>query len=632
MRTTSNAIFRGISALLLTVLVVRTVPVGAAPGDIFTIPAPILGADPPKGAELGVGDVSVATKTGAASYSYPIKVPPGRNGMAPQLALSYSSQAPTYGGVAVGWQLPVGMISEDTSDGRLRTHDPRVEATETDAKADDRFVSSIAGDARLVAVTEPALGDVYRTYRVAHGDATFARYERLHVNQPARWRVRQTDGSVMLFGESANAPNCALDDGYAPLTRVTDAFGNEVKYEYVLANRECMLSRVTWGQNPTAGIPSFAELEVKLQRAPVCSGFEVGSLTSYRSGRAVATGTNQITSFVIKAKDPNTSTTVHTRVITLGYSDQSCTAAHAPIRLLESIQESASGIDAPNVDLPAVTFEYGDPTVNLNTLKSQSNPMNGLDPRPHNLGWGKRYNDDRWPTVEAMLVDVDGDGLQDRLMNASTARTNGQCKARWQKNLGPNQTTGLPTFGATATFDLPRLKWAGGSVATGNEGCSLNGQATQFVNSEDGATGICHDRVTPCGDATDPQNDTDYCDPTGAGTKCPHDEATGPSLSRRTWRIAGSTSMPTVWWISWPPSTATSIGTTSNKATSRRSSERPSRRRSVHGQPVRARWIDAARSIRTACDKTVPPGAPARRIRPPSMRVSRWPRSSAAAT
>jgi len=50
----------------------------AAPADTFSSPAPVLGSDPPKAAELRDGEASVSTQTGAMTYSYPITVPPGR--------------------------------------------------------------------------------------------------------------------------------------------------------------------------------------------------------------------------------------------------------------------------------------------------------------------------------------------------------------------------------------------------------------------------------------------------------------------------------------------------------------------------------------------------------------------------
>jgi hypothetical protein len=110
-----RAAARGLAAFLATVTLVQFGPVRGAPADIFSIPAPVIGADPPKAADVKDGDSSVSTQTGALTYSYPIQVPPGRNGMAPQLALSYSSQAPLYGGIAAGWSLSIPEIREDSS-------------------------------------------------------------------------------------------------------------------------------------------------------------------------------------------------------------------------------------------------------------------------------------------------------------------------------------------------------------------------------------------------------------------------------------------------------------------------------------------------------------------------------------
>src|SRR5580704_1809670 len=94
-------------------------PAYADPGDIFAVAAPAVTADQPTPTPLMDGDESVATKTGAFQYSYPINVPPGRDGIQPHLALSYSSQAPIYGGIAAGWSLSLPIITLDTSSGRV---------------------------------------------------------------------------------------------------------------------------------------------------------------------------------------------------------------------------------------------------------------------------------------------------------------------------------------------------------------------------------------------------------------------------------------------------------------------------------------------------------------------------------
>jgi hypothetical protein len=95
-------------------------PASSAPGDIFTVTAPASMEAPKAAASIGDGDASVATQTGALTYSYAVKVPPGRHGVQPSLSLSYSSQAPIYGTLASGWSLSgLPIITEDTNQGRI---------------------------------------------------------------------------------------------------------------------------------------------------------------------------------------------------------------------------------------------------------------------------------------------------------------------------------------------------------------------------------------------------------------------------------------------------------------------------------------------------------------------------------
>jgi len=55
-------------------------------------------------------------QTGAATYSIPLEVPPGRAGMAPKLALRYNSyQSNSW--IGVGWDLDMGAIQRSTKFG-----------------------------------------------------------------------------------------------------------------------------------------------------------------------------------------------------------------------------------------------------------------------------------------------------------------------------------------------------------------------------------------------------------------------------------------------------------------------------------------------------------------------------------
>jgi YD repeat-containing protein len=549
----------------------------AAPADIFDIAAPTIGSEAPKAADIKEGDASVSTQTGALQYSFPIPVPPGRNGMQPHLALSYSSQAPIYGGIANGWSLSVPMITLDTTQGRLL-----YQSSSTPNKI---YTSSMAGGRPLVRVSEPHDTDVGETMR-AQSDATFTRYERLS-SGTAKWRARTTDGLTYIFGDSNNTGTCTIiSDEYAPLTTTVDSFGNEVNYFYAAGvDGECLLKTIQWGKNQNAALGDFAAVSFSYSQPGAPTGcpsdLHVGSQTSYRTGTKIVTGASQLDTitaitaeihFIPGQIEPPTTTVLHTRLITLSYNPPSspgftpppnttylpppppptaeqtatCSAHHAAYRTLYSIQESAWGIDSPRVDLPPVTFTYGSAEFgsgNLTwTLTHPTNSQPWPDPvQKFNLAWGYRFNtcasSSPWPTVEAMMLDIDGDSRPDRVVT-ETSTVNGKtvCGARWYRNKGFDGQ-GNPVFEDGGHIQLPTLKWGtsqadlslghdacynGSNVpdttTTGvaHESCSLNYQLTRYKNSTAITMTSCPVDGGTCGGCDDPNT----CAPCSASS-CP---------------------------------------------------------------------------------------------------------------
>jgi Salmonella virulence plasmid 65kDa B protein len=437
LRRRPNRSVHAFFAAMALATVASLAPAWGDPGDIFTISAPVIGTEAPKAAPLAGGDASVSEQTGAFQYSYPIKVPLGRHGMQPNLAPNYSSQAPIYGGLAAGWSLSIPIITLDTSEGRLW-------ATAT-LPALKTYTSSMAGGRPLVPVPEATSSDV-GMYR-AQNDTSFVRYERMASGSGFAWRAYAPDGTIYYFGDTdrKHAHDCGamISDEYAPLTRVSDSFGNLVEFRYIAGVAgECRITQITWGQNTDAGLGPFASAIFAYATAPLsCAGIPVGSQTSYRSGAEIVTGAGQLDSITIIAFEPRPeSEPVHTRVITLAYSatEASCTATHAAYRSLTSIQESAWGPDQPRVDLPAITFTYGSASFGQGALRYPAETRSPVRWQPnlevsfgnrataYNLGWGYRYNSEKWPTVEAMMLDVDGDGLLDRVTNKATSHNVGQ--------------------------------------------------------------------------------------------------------------------------------------------------------------------------------------------------------------
>jgi hypothetical protein len=542
----------------------------ADPADIFQIGAPAIGTDPPKAASITDGDASVSSQTGALQYGYPIHVPPGRRGMQPHLALGYSSQAPIYGGLASGWSLGIAIITEDTTLGRLWRQG---------SSAGKVYKSSMTGDRPLIPVTEWASDGAAQQYR-AQDDATFTRYELMPPGSAYLWKAFTTDGVTHYFGDSDHLTCTSVSDGYAPLTREVDPFGNEVNYYYTAGvdGSECRIDHISWGLNSGAGVPDFASVMFSYNTAPQALGscpgvgIPIGSQSSYRTGTKIVTGASELDQINVYAYPPGGSlgAPVHTRVVTLAYDsapnvstqgapcptcvgDGGCFASHAAFRALASIQESAWGTDSPRVDLPAVTFSYGD----ANIAYPSSPPGytgNCLWPFQSgapfnmrcNLGWGYRFPNgpSKPPTVEAMLLDVDGDGLLDRVYSAP-APIGGTtyCQASWFKNIGGG------AFSTTAqTITLPTLKWLGGgssptTEAPFEEGCALNYQDSNYQNFPEGWGGasarfVRRAKPPMVGGAAAPSTTAPTC-------SAPRGRDRSPCRYALSFRIAGWTSTAT---------------------------------------------------------------------------------------
>jgi hypothetical protein len=73
-----------------------------------------------------------------------------------------------------------------------------------------------------------------------------------------------------------------------------------------------------------------------------------------------------------------------------------------------------------------------------------------------------------------MMLDIDGDGLVDRINNASTQGINNpgsvtDCKVSWQPNVpggGHFRTAQLLTFGDFGSTKMPMLRWQGSGTDT----------------------------------------------------------------------------------------------------------------------------------------------------------------------
>lgn len=177
----------------------------------------------------------VDESTGALVYKYPVAIPPGRNGLQPDIALSYNSQnTDLMGVVGYGWSLDMPSIS------RMAKHG--VDAL----YVENIFSASMSGEL----VTSTAANEYVP--RIEGGD--FLRYARAG----DAWTVADKQGTVYSFGASAASrqddPADATHIYKWMLDRVEDANGNTIIYTYAKANGQIYPATITYtGHGAEAG-------------------------------------------------------------------------------------------------------------------------------------------------------------------------------------------------------------------------------------------------------------------------------------------------------------------------------------------------------------------------------------------
>jgi len=438
----------------------------------------------PRPAVLNDGDYGVDEERGAVTYSFPIKVPPGRNGAAPALALNYSSQAPLRGGIAVGWSL---------------SSLPTVEVDPTAPQGTVRY--RINGSTRLVAVTDShASGNTDQIFR-AQFDASMTRWEYSPTAVAGgRWIARGLDGSKMDFRRIVGDPRWRL-------TSQQDRNGNRIFYQWektTFPSAQMVgaeLTMIMYGGNEAASLGHYARVAFNYSASPIPSGssLPIGASLDWVNGEAngrldpavgVVSGARQLDSITTTVKDTPSSAWRSVQTVQLTYHLTDATKG-AQLRFLQQIDVSARppcapGATCPMTVAPPITFQYGD------------NPSNGTYERQFDVGHEATYlgstsvlhpktrgrsGDSAGATTG--FLDIDSDGRRDFVSVAAEPQVEG----------GPSICTltvypgdGSGAFGTPFKVPLPTLPWNNGHDPSPDPGfdrgtnshvverCTLTGQ------------------------------------------------------------------------------------------------------------------------------------------------------------
>jgi RHS repeat-associated protein len=318
-----------ISAALLFLIAVSLVPAyvpqAEASDDIEEAEAFFDMGYEPKSGSLSFNATSAHSSfTGAFVYDYPISVPLGRNGVQPNLSLTYNNQSvDPQSLLGIGWSLEIPQIERLNKHGLDQIY------------ALNEFSSSLSGEIVPVSLTDGTHG----VYAAQVENGSFLIYE---FNSNGSWLVTDKSGMTYTFGESSDSRQDDPDNSAQiykwMLTSVSDLNGNTMTYSYTKDGGQIYPSEISYtGKGADSGI---FKVEFSLEARPDTTiffdtGFEV--TTAYRL--------SQIQTLV-------NGSSVHTYDLLYESSAGSLRS------LLSAVTETAIGSDGVSSSLPSTTFEY----------------------------------------------------------------------------------------------------------------------------------------------------------------------------------------------------------------------------------------------------------------------------------
>ena len=229
----------------------------------------------------------VENSTGAFTYRVPLDIPPGRNGLTPDVALEYNSQNLTDGIVSYGWSLSVPFIERTNKTG-----------TEDLYGDEASFRSSIDGELQdststttetAIATTTPSLLDSLPLSLVQIVNNT---------SLPSTTYTVPSGGEnklfVLVFGNNNdNTPTVSLNNVSATCTRLTGTLNRAYPYVCTVPNPSTGTLSVSFGSATYMDGVAFT-LQDALQTNPI----DVGDIVW--SGGNVTTLANSVTTTVGK--------------------------------------------------------------------------------------------------------------------------------------------------------------------------------------------------------------------------------------------------------------------------------------------------------------------------------------------
>ncbi|WP_310379041.1 RHS repeat-associated core domain-containing protein [Flavobacterium sp.] len=191
--------------------------------------------------EVGIteGQLSVSL-SGGANYSIPVAVPPGINGVVPQVSLSYNSQGGN-GVAGYGWN--ISGVSAITRIPRTKFHDGIVGGVNLDTN--DRFAFD---GQRLILKSGNVYGEAGAIYETESFSNIKISSQGTSSSDPnPSFKVEYPDGSVAMYGASLDSRSITTWG----ITYWENPQGVRISYNYILANNNMSIEYIKYGTTGT---------------------------------------------------------------------------------------------------------------------------------------------------------------------------------------------------------------------------------------------------------------------------------------------------------------------------------------------------------------------------------------------
>ena len=209
------------------------------------------------------GELSVSL-TGGATYTVPIKVPPGINGVGPTISLTYNSQGGN-GLAGFGWN--VSGISVITRIPSTKFHDGAIDPV--DFNALDRF----SFDGQRLLLKSGAYGGNAAEYQTENFSnvkiVSYGAHPSGANYGPAYFIVTYPDGSFAQYGKSPNdsSGNSLSKTDYA-INYWQNPQGVSIRYTYETADNGLSIKKITYGGRLTGAAVNEIEFSYKTRSRP----------------------------------------------------------------------------------------------------------------------------------------------------------------------------------------------------------------------------------------------------------------------------------------------------------------------------------------------------------------------------